>query len=314
MDIGKDEAFILRTKGLTKCYGSQKAVEGLDLNVPYGKIYGLLGRNGAGKTTTLRMLMQLIKPTEGEVTIFGKKPGRNDKLIYSRIGSMIEGPGFYGNLTAKENLEIIARLRGVHRRDAVEHALNRVGLMSDKDSGKRVSQFSLGMKQRLGIAAAIMHEPELLILDEPINGLDPIGIQEMRIFLRNLCDEQDVTILISSHILSEMELIADNIGVIHEGRLLEEVAMDELRRLNRHYIEIAVDDENKAVVLLEQFFKVEDFEVRHEGHIRLFSHFGRQAEINRLLVENNIAVSKLSMGEERLEDYFAKKIGGGGIA
>lgn len=302
---------LLQTENLTKRYGTQMAVDHVNLNVPIGKIYGLLGRNGAGKTTTLRMLMQLIQPTHGTVKIFGKVPVKNDYKIYSRIGSMIETPGFYQNLTASENLELIATLRGVHRRDAVSYALSRVGL--HEETKKTVSQFSLGMKQRLGIAAAIMHEPELLILDEPINGLDPIGIQEMRLFLKSLCEEQHVSILISSHILSEVELIADKIGVIHEGRLLEELEMNELQRLSRRYIELQVSDENRSCILLEQYFQASDYEVRDEGRIRLFTHFGKQGQINRMLVENNILVSQVALGEEKLEDYFSKKIGGGGI-
>lgn len=212
------ENWVLETKALTRKFDKQIAVDNINLHVPKGQIYGLLGRNGAGKTTTLRMIMGLVQPTSGEIEIFEKNLMKNKKEIYPRIGSIIENPGFYQNLTGSENLKILARLRGVHRSDAIEYALSTVGL--DKEPEKIVSQYSLGMKQRLGIAAAIMHEPELLILDEPINGLDPIGIQEMRNFLIKLCKENHVTIVISSHILSEIEQLADNIGVIHDGKLL----------------------------------------------------------------------------------------------
>lgn len=302
---------ILETQGLTKCYNKQIAVNNLDMHVPKGCIYGLLGRNGAGKTTTLRMLMNLIKPTSGTIKIFGKKINQLDKDIYSRIGSIIEVPGFYQNLTGKENLEILARLRGVHRVDAVQVALIRVGL--DHEVKKVVSKYSLGMKQRLGIASAIMHEPELLILDEPTNGLDPIGIQEMRHFLSNLCKEMKITILISSHILSEVEQLADILGVIHEGKLLEEITIAELRKRGRKYQEFQVSDVNKASLILERQFKIFDYEVHTNGIIRIYSQIDQRGVINKFLVENELMVSKIVLSEDNLEDYFVKLIGGGGI-
>ncbi|TCS93234.1 ABC transporter ATP-binding protein [Hazenella coriacea] len=303
--------WVLETKVLTRKFDSQIAVNAVNIHVPKGRIYGLLGRNGAGKTTTLRMIMGLVKPTSGEIKIFGKNVQRHAKQVYSRVGSLIETPGFYQNLTGIENLTILARLRGVHRSDAVQYALSRVGL--DKEPRKLVSQYSLGMKQRLGIAAAIMHEPELLILDEPINGLDPIGIQEMRNFLVDLCEEKNVTIVISSHILNEIEQVADHIGVIHKGMLLEEVAVHELRKRNRKYLEFQVSNENKAALLLEQHFHISDYEVHEKGNIRVYSHLGEQGKLNKVFVENEIEVTKIAMSEDNLEDYFVKLIGGGTI-
>lgn len=305
------EKWVLETKDLTKKFNKQIAVDSINLHVPKGKIYGLLGRNGAGKTTTLRMIMGLVKQTSGEVQIFGKELKHNEKEIYPRIGSIIETPGFYQNLTGRENLEILARLRGVHRSDAIEYALSRVGL--HKETKKIVSQYSLGMKQRLGIAAAILHEPELLILDEPINGLDPIGIQEMRNFLLDLCEESHVTIVISSHILSEIEQLADNIGIIHDGKLLEEITIEELRKRNRKYIEFQVSDEKKAVLIMEKDFGIDDYEVHEKGNIRIYSHLSQRGKINKALVENHIEVLKIIMSEDNLEDYFVKLIGGGTI-
>lgn len=305
------ENWVLETKALTRKYHKQTAVDGVNIHVPKGCIYGLLGRNGAGKTTTLRMIMGLVKPTSGEIKIFGKNAQQNRKQIYPRIGSIIETPGFYENLTARENLNVLARLRGIHRSDAIDHALSRVGL--DKEPGKIISQYSLGMKQRLGIAAAIMHEPELLILDEPINGLDPIGIQEMRNFLVELCEEKNVTIIISSHILSEIEHLADHIGIIHKGKLLEEVTFDEIRKRNRNYLEFQVSNEKKAAVLLERNFNIIDYEVHEKGNIRVYSHLGQQGKINKIFVKNDIEVTKIIMSEDRLEDYFVKLIGGGTI-
>lgn len=218
--------YIIETNHLTKQYGTQKSVADLNIHVEKGKIYGLLGRNGAGKTTTMKMLLGLAQPTSGEITIWGKPLKGNEKKILPRIGSLIEAPGFYPNLTATENLRIFATLRGVPNRHAIKDALDLVGLpYKDK---KLFSQYSLGMKQRLAIALAIMHDPELLILDEPINGLDPIGIAEVRSFIRQLCEKKGKTILISSHILSEISVLADDIGIIDHGVLLEEESLPEL--------------------------------------------------------------------------------------
>ena len=218
-----DTNYIIETKNLTKQYGSQKSVADLNIHVKRGRIYGLLGRNGAGKTTTMKMLLGLTKPTSGEVKIWGKSLQGNEKKLLPRIGSLIESPGFYPNLTGTENLRIFATLRGVPNNHAIKDALDLVGLpYKDK---KLFSQYSLGMKQRLAIALAVMHDPELLILDEPINGLDPIGIAEVRSFIRELCDARGKTILISSHILSEISLLADDIGIIDHGALLEEESL-----------------------------------------------------------------------------------------
>lgn len=198
---------IIETENLTKKYGNQSSVSNLNIHVRQGRIYGLLGRNGAGKTTTMKMLLGLTTPTSGKIKIFGKNIRENEKEILPRIGSLIESPGFYPNLTATENLKIFADLRGLKDSKYIKGALELVNLpYRDK---KLFSQYSLGMKQRLAIALAIMHNPELLILDEPINGLDPIGIAEVRSFIKELCDERGKTILISSHILSEISLLAD---------------------------------------------------------------------------------------------------------
>jgi ABC transporter. len=219
---------IIETRQLTKAYGDQTAVNNVNLHAKKGRIYGLLGRNGAGKTTIMKMLLGLTSITFGEAYIFGQNIKGNEKRIYPRIGAIIETPGFYPNLTGTENLEIFAKLRGTTKPDAVKKALEIVGLpYKDK---KVFGKYSLGMKQRLGIANAILHDPELLILDEPTNGLDPIGIAEVRNFIRNLCVEHGKTILISSHILSEISLLADDIGIIHNGVLLEECSMAELQK------------------------------------------------------------------------------------
>lgn len=303
--------YIIETKNLTKKYGQQVSVSCLNLHVPKGKIYGLLGRNGAGKTTTMKMLLNLVKPTSGDIILFGENSKNTDPKTYYRIGSIVETPCFYENLTAEENLKILARLRGQHRKDTVEHALSVVGL--DSQSDKAFKDYSLGMKQRLGIAAAIMHEPELLILDEPINGLDPVGILEIRNYLLRLCREKRTTILISSHLLSEIEQIADVIGVMQEGRLIEEIDMSRLHMRNRKYIECEVSDVNAAAHILERNFKLSDYTVTGRHLLRIFDAADSRAEINKSFVENGITVSDITVCEEKLEDYFKNLIGGAGI-
>ena len=214
--------YIIETHDLTKKYGSQTSVSHLNIHVKKGRIYGLLGRNGAGKTTTMRMLLGLTAPTSGEVTIFGKPFQGNEKNILPRIGCLIESPGFYPNLTGTENLKIFAELRGLRSPKYIKNALELVNLpYRDK---KLFSQYSLGMKQRLAIALAVMHNPELLILDEPINGLDPIGIEELRDQIRGFA-AAGTTVIVSSHILSEVQQMADTIGIICGGRLAYEDAL-----------------------------------------------------------------------------------------
>lgn len=304
--------YAIETKNLTKQYGIQTSVADLNIHVKKGRIYGLLGRNGAGKTTTMKMLLGLTHPTSGEVTIWGKPFHGNEKKLLPRIGSLIESPGFYPNLTGTENLKIFATLRGVPNRDAIKNALDLVNLpYKDK---KLFSQYSLGMKQRLAIALAIMHDPELLILDEPINGLDPIGIAEVRSFIRKLCDERGKTILISSHILSEISLLADDIGIIDHGILLEEESLAELEQKNSQYIRICVSDTAQAARILEVAFRTKEFKITDNNTILLYDVSLPAEVINRVFLENHLEVSELHLCESTLEDYFKKVTGGEGIA
>lgn len=303
--------YVIETKNLTKHFGNEVGVASVNMKVEKGSIYGLLGRNGAGKTTTMRMLLNLAVPTSGEILLFGENYTDNPKETYRRIGSIIETPGFYENLTGEENLKLLEKLRGTQRRDSVKNALKIVGL--EKETKKVFGDYSLGMKQRLGIAAAVMHEPELLILDEPINGLDPVGIRIIRDYLEKLCREKGTTILISSHILSEIEQLADTIGVMHEGKLIEEVTMEELHKRNRRYVEFEVSDENKACLLLEEKFNITDYSVHENGSIRIYSDFLLRGEFNKEFVKQGIEVLKINLSEEKLEDYFSNLIGGGKI-
>lgn len=304
--------FVIETKQLTKIYGEQTAVSKVNLHVKKGRIYGLLGRNGAGKTTIMKMILGLASITFGEVDVFGKNIKGREKRAYPRIGAIIETPGFYPNLTGTENLEIFAKLRGTAAPHAVKNALEIVGLpYKDK---KLFSKYSLGMKQRLGIANAILHDPELLILDEPTNGLDPIGIAEVRDFIKRLSSEQGKTILISSHILSEIALLADDIGILDCGVLLEERSMNELKKRNSKYILLQVSDVPKTSLILEREFHTKDYSVQDEHTLRIYDTSLNMGEINKFLVMQNITVTSSGLCNDTLEDYFKKITVGEGIA
>jgi len=304
--------YLIETHGLTKQYGTQKSVSGLDLHVRPGRVYGLLGRNGAGKTTTMKLLLGLTQPTTGEILMFGRPLQGNEKAILPRIGSLIESPGFYPNLTGTENLGIFARLRHLKNRDAVKNALDVVGLpYRDR---KLYAQYSLGMKQRLAIALAILHGPELLILDEPVNGLDPIGIAEVRAFLRELCDGQGKTILISSHILSEIEQLADDIGIIDHGLLLEEESFEELEQKNRRFLHLVVSDAGRAAGLLRTRFQTVQFTLDGGYGLRVSDPMVQPEALARVLIESGVDIAELHTCEDSLEDYFRRVTGGEGIA
>ena len=304
--------FVIETKQLTKIYGEQTAVNAVNLHVKKGHIYGLLGRNGAGKTTIMKMILGLTPITSGEADVFGKNIKGREKRVYPRIGAIIETPGFYPNLSGTENLEIFAKLRGTAAPNAVENALKVVGLpYKDK---KLFGKYSLGMKQRLGIANAILHDPELLILDEPTNGLDPIGIAEVREFIKNLSATHGKTILISSHILSEISLLADDIGIIDHGVLLEENSLEELKRKNGRYILLQVSDIPKVTLILERQFGLKDYSVQDEHTLRLYDTSLDMGKINKALVTQNVTVISLGLCNDTLEDYFKNITGGEGIA
>lgn len=302
---------IIETINLTKQYGEQKSVNNLNLQVRQGRIYGLLGRNGAGKTTTMKLLLNLTNPTSGEIRIFGKNINKDAQKILPRIGSMIEAPGFYPNLTGTENLKIFSLLRGTPTRNAIQNSLETVGLpYGDK---KLFSQYSLGMKQRLAIALAIMHDPELLILDEPVNGLDPIEIAEMRSFIRELSSIKKKTILISSHILSEISLLADDIGIIHHGVLLEQESLVNLEEKNEKYLHFIISDPFQAARILEKNFNTKNFIVEQGNSLRIYEDHLPAALLNRTFVENGLEVSEARTCENSLEDYFRRITGGEGI-
>ena len=304
--------YMIETRNLTKKYGSQVSVSNLNIHVRKGRIYGLLGRNGAGKTTTMRMLLGLTAPTSGNVKIFGKPFQENEKKILPRIGCLIESPGFYPNLTGTENLKIFAELRGLRNPNYVKGALELVNLpYRDK---KLFSQYSLGMKQRLAIALAVMHDPELLILDEPTNGLDPAGIKQIRDLLRMLCTEYDITIIVSSHILSEISLLADDVGIIDHGKLLEEESLKELEAKNAKFIHFCVSDAQKAAQIIAATFQSRNTQLADANNLYLYDTALPVAKINRAFIEAGIDVQESHLCEDTLEDYFKKITGGEGIA
>ena len=297
--------YVIETNNLSKIYYKNKVVNSVDMHVEKGKIYGLLGKNGAGKTTTMCMLLNLTYPSEGDIFLFGKNVNNHSNEIYSNIGSIIETPGFYENLTAFENLKIISKIRGDFNSNNINSVLQMVNL--DNDKSKKFKDFSLGMKQRLGIAAAIMHSPELLILDEPINGLDPFGIKEIRTLLKRLSHEFGITILISSHILSEIENIADVIGFMDNGILIEEISKEELYTRLDKFVEFEVSNIDLAVDILKKLELKENKDYAVKGDMLcLYTHLNLRDKFNALFVKAGIDVKKVNLREENLEDFFTR--------
>lgn len=295
---------IVQTQDLTKVYGANACVNEVDLYVPEGEIYGFLGPNGAGKTTTLKMLLSLVKPTKGKIRIFGKSLEKHRKFILQNTGSLIESPSYYGHLTGLENMRVMQRLRNVPDKN-VNEALQIVRL--DKAKHKRVEQYSLGMKQRLGIAMALMSFPKLLVLDEPTNGLDPAGIGEIRELIKSLPERYGITVLLSSHLLSEIEQIATYVGIISDGRLLFQGSMDSLKEKSKTSILLKTGDNLKA----EQLLLSQGYQFSLNGdRIELGDLEDKEvAEINRLLVEQQIPVTRIEEQKKSLEDIFLELTG-----
>ena len=278
--------YAIETVQLTKEFKNQKAVDQLNLNIKKGEVYGFLGKNGAGKSTTIKMLLGLIKSNSGHVKILGKELSDTNALL--QVGSLVETPGFYENLSAIENLQIFEKLYFIKDKNKGLDVLEKLGL--EKSANKLVREFSVGMKQRLGIARAIINDPKILILDEPINGLDPAGIKQVRHFIRQLVDERDITIFISSHLLSEIELVVDRFGIIHNGKLIDELSIIDLQERNRNYLELVVSDHAKVTRILEDEFKISDFKIVDSGVIRVFTDIQKSAEINRICVNAGVRV------------------------
>ena len=301
---------IICVDGLIKEYAGIKVVDGVSFSVNKGEIYGLLGRNGAGKTTIMKILLGLANPTSGKVSILGKDMSVNsEKKVLKKVGCIIENPEFYSNLTGTENLEIFAKLRGLDQ-DSVKKALELVNLpYKDK---KLFSKYSLGMKQRLAIANAIMHNPEILVLDEPINGLDPIGIAEVRELLKKL-KESGSSILISSHILSELENVADRISIIDFGKMIEEINMKEWKNKQNSDIRVFVKEVDIAKKILFEIGIEEQNILEFSEGILIQNSQLSTTELNKVFVNNNIDLIGIVEDKTSLEDYFKKVTGGQGI-
>jgi ABC-type multidrug transport system ATPase subunit len=287
---------VIETQALTKRYGdSIVAVDDLDLRVRRGEVYGFLGPNGAGKTTTLRMLLGLVRPSSGQVTVLGVAPGAPQGL--ARIGAMVEAPAFYPYLSGRDNLLVLARYGGVEE-GRVEAVLDEVGLLDR--AADRAATYSQGMKQRLGVAAALLKDPELLILDEPTNGLDPAGMAEMRDFIRAL-GKGGRTVMLSSHLMGEVEQVTDRVGVIREGSLVAEGTVEELR--GRAGLRVRAEPRAEAARLIRALPDVDDV-TSADGLLDVTVDSSRAPDINRLLVEAGIAVSELYAQRASLEDVF----------
>lgn len=297
---------VIAASALTKVYGQKRAVDHLDMVVHQGDIYGFIGRNGSGKSTTMKLLCGLARPTEGEVRLFGQPVA--SEAARRRVGVLVESAGLYTDQSAFENMMLKAACMGlVKPQDTVRRLLELVGL--DPADKKRAGRFSMGMKQRLGIALALLGGPDLLLLDEPINGLDPEGIQEVRRLLVKLNQEQGITLVVSSHILGELSKIATRYGILKDGRMVEQLSAEELGARCRDYLHLRVADAKAAVVVLEQALGVTRYEVRPEGELRIYDSVD-SAQASAALAQAGVPVQELYLHRQDLESYFLELMGG----
>ena len=300
--------YILETQDLTNVYGKQEAATDVNLHIAEGQIYGLIGRNGAGKTTIMRMISGLSAPTRGSYTLFGKT-GREKNKLLKNVGVLIESPGLYPKLSAYENLKIKCKAMGLSSKGYVEELLALVGL-ENTDKKKAAGAYSLGMRQRLGIGLALVGDPKIIILDEPINGLDPQGIAEVRQTLARLRDERGITIMISSHILDELSKVADSYGIINEGTLLDEFSAEELyKRCGQHVI-VRTDDNAQAVEVLRSI-GVSDISAETDGTLKINDHLDETAAMAGAIVNAGIGLKEIFLQAISLEDYYLGVTGGG---
>lgn len=300
--------YILRTNQLTKKYKQAYALEDINVSIKQGDIYGFIGQNGAGKSTMLRIVTGLAFPTKGSMELFGQNHSASLTESQKRIGAIIESPALFPNMTAYENLEVHRLQKGIPGRDCIKKTLDLVGL--SETGKKKVKNFSLGMKQRLGLALSLLSDPEFLILDEPTNGLDPMGIVELRELIKKLNREKGLTILISSHILSELHQLATRYGIIHKGRLLEEISAKELDEKCRQHLRIKVDQPNKGATVLESTLATTDFEVMPDGTMKLYRYLDEVRKVSKALTDNGLIIEHLSQNSDSLESYFSRLVGG----
>ena len=296
--------YILQTNNLTKTIGGKDLVNRVSLHIKKGEIYGFLGPNGAGKTTVMKMITNLWKPTNGSIEIFGEILTPQSYEVLKRMGSIIEFPTFYNHMTGYENLRLHCEYMGYYKHGSIENALDMLDLTDAAQ--KTVKNYSLGMKERLGIARAILCKPELLILDEPTNGLDPAGMKQIRDLLKTLCEEYGITIMVSSHILSEIESIADTIGVINHGMMINEIGMKEIEKMSLAYIELTVANPQKAAYVLSEKLGLSNFKIIENNKIRIYDQHISTQELSKAMALNDVEVTALGKQSETLEDYFLK--------
>ena len=297
-------SYILQTSHLSKTIDGKQLVTDVNIHVKKGEVYGFLGPNGAGKTTVMKMLTNLWKPTSGTAWLFGKALEKTSYEVLKRMGSIIEFPTFYDHMSGKDNLQLHCEYMGYYNKGSVEEALQMLGLSDAAD--RPAGSYSLGMKQRLGIARAILCKPELVILDEPTNGLDPAGMKQIRDLFRMLCTEYGMTLMISSHLLPEIESIADTVGVIHHGKMMKEISMKEIAETNTAYIELAVEDTKKAAYVLAEKMQLSNFKIVNDSGIRIYEQGVTTQKISRELMANDVEIASISQHTENLEDYFLK--------
>ena len=300
---------VLKTQNLTKRYKDKVAVDNVSLTVEKGDIFGLIGQNGAGKSTFMRMVTSLSRPDSGTIELFGERDPARITAARTRMGAMIETPALFDNLSAVENLEYYRLQRGIPERNRVEEVLKIVNLT---DTGKKkFKQFSLGMKQRLGLAVAMLSHPDFLIFDEPTNGLDPTGIVEMRELIKRL-NEEGITILISSHILTELAQVANKYAIIHHGKLIKTLTQDQLNEECKLATAVVVSDIAKASVILETVLGIQNYKQVSGNELRIYDTLDDPGEITFALAQEGIRVSSIAAVGDTLEDFYTKIIGGAG--
>jgi ABC-2 type transport system ATP-binding protein len=307
--VSKLKDVVLKTDSLTKSYRGVYALHGVTVTLEAGRIYGLIGQNGAGKTTLMRLVAGLSFPTSGSIELFGSSGNKALQVERKRLGCMIEYPSLTPSMTARDNLKLHRMMRGIPNEEVENELLVFVGL---SDTGKKkVKNFSLGMKQRLGIAIALLGNPELLILDEPINGLDPMGVVEIRNLLKKLCEERQMTILISSHNLPELYQTATDYIIIHKGEVKQTLTLSQLEERCKHHILIGCDHPEKLVSVLEMKLNTTNYKVMPDKTVKLYDYLDDKERVSRVLIENGIIVTNLSHAGDTLEDYFVSIVGGG---
>ncbi len=295
---------IVEIERLSKSYGKKKVVDSFSLKMEKGHIYGLIGPNGAGKTTIMRMMAGLTKQDSGSMRFFGSE--ELDKKR-ERISFIIEEPYMDLDMSAKENLEYIRFLRGIPDEKRSEEMLEFVGLA---DTGKKTAgKFSLGMRQRLGLAMAMLPGPEIMILDEPINGLDPEGIIDIRNMIKKLVSEKKITVMISSHILKELAELCTDYAIVREGKLIEELSHEELLAKTRSYLALGTNDVNRTTAVLEEKLNIKNYRVTHDNEIFIYERFEERELISRTVTENDLVILRLNPEGESLEDYYIGKVG-----